>query len=54
MRKIRIPSSPPKYIGLEQSMNINADCFIQDLITIKWNRFQLNPFVDDAWNFNSF
>lgn len=48
---MKIPSSPPNYIRLRQCKNINVVCFIQDLIAINWNRFQLIPFVEDAWNF---
>ncbi len=49
--KIKIPRSPPKYITLRQCKNINFDCFIHDLTTINWDRLELIPFVEDAWNF---
>ena len=49
--KIKIPKSPPKYISIRQSKNINVDSFIQDLIRINWSRFQLIPSVEDAWDF---
>ncbi|XP_044218812.1 uncharacterized protein LOC122989855 isoform X1 [Thunnus albacares] len=47
--KIKIPSLPPKYIRLRQCKNINVDNFIQDIISINWDR--LIPLVDDVWNF---
>ncbi len=49
--KIKIPRSPPKYITLRQCKNINVDSFIQDIISINWDRLELIPFVEDAWNF---
>lgn len=51
--QIKIPAFTPKYIKLRQCKNINVDCFIQDLIAIKWDRFHVIIFVDDAWNFYS-
>lgn len=49
--KIKIPSSPPRFIRVRQCKNINVHCFILDLIAIRWERFQLIPYVDDAWTF---
>lgn len=49
--KIRIPSSSPKYITFRQCKNINVDCFINDLLAINWDTFQLIPFVEGAGNF---
>ena len=36
---------------MRQNKNINVDSFNNDLISINWDRFQLIPSVDDAWNF---
>ena len=52
--KIKIPTSPPKYIRFRQCKNINDENFIRDLIAINWDRFQLIPFVENAWNFFPF
>lgn len=30
---------------------MNSQLFIQDSININWQRVQLIPFVEDAWNF---
>ncbi len=49
--KIKIPRLPPKYITIRQYKNINYDYFIHDLVSINWNRLELIPSVDDAWNF---
>ena len=49
--KIKVPRLPPRYIKVRQLKNMNTDLFIRDLININWNRFQLIPSVDDAWNF---
>lgn len=49
--KIRLPRLPPKIIKVRQFKNMNNDAFIQDLLCINWNRMELIPYVDDAWNF---
>ncbi len=49
--KIRIPSLPPKYIKPRQCKKLNVDSFIQDIVAINWDRFQLIPSVEEAWNF---
>lgn len=49
--KIRLPRLPPKIIKVRQLKNMNNDAFIQDLLCINWNRMDLIPYVDDAWNF---
>lgn len=49
--KIRLPHLPPKIIKVRQFKNMNNDAFIQDLLCINWNRMELIPYVDDAWNF---
>lgn len=46
-----MPHLPPKFIKVRKSNNINSEFFIQDIININWERFQLIPFVEDAWNF---
>lgn len=38
-------------IKFRKSNNINPELFIQDILNINWERFQLIPFVEDAWNF---
>lgn len=47
--EIKIPSSPPKYINNVRILMETV--FFQELITINWNRFQLIPSAQDAWNF---
>ncbi len=49
--KIKSPRLPPKCIKVRQSKNINFDNFIHDLIAINWNRFQIIPYFEDAWNY---
>ena len=49
--KIKLPRLPPKFIKVRQFKNMNNESFICDLIAINWNRFQLIPSVEDAWNF---
>lgn len=49
--KIKLLRLPPKVIRVRQSKYFNTDVFIQDLLDINWNRFNLIPFVEDAWNF---
>ena len=49
--KIKMPHLPPKFIKVRKSININPELFIQDILSINWERFQLIPFVKDAWNF---
>lgn len=49
--KIKNPWSPPKYIEIRQCKKMNIDLFIHDLININLDRFQLIPYVTDAWDF---
>ena len=49
--KIKIPRLPPKYINMRQCRNLNTENFIQDVVAVDWNRFQLIPNVEDAWNY---
>ena len=49
--KIKVPRSPPKFITFRQCKHINEDNFIYDLISINWDRFQLIPYIEEAWNF---
>lgn len=49
--KIKIQSSPYKYITIRQCKNINVDYYIRDLLDIRWDRLQLIPLVEEAWNF---
>lgn len=36
---------------MRQCRNINVD-FTQDVLNINWERFELIPYVEDAWNFS--
>lgn len=49
--KTKIPKSPPKYRTVRQVRNIDVEHFSNDLIAINWDRFQMIPFVEEAWNF---
>lgn len=49
--KIKLPKLPPKLIKIRQYKKMNVDRFIDDLISIKWDRYQLIPNVQDAWDF---
>lgn len=43
--KIKMPHLPPKFIKVRKSNNIHTELFIQDILGINWERFQLIPFV---------
>ncbi len=49
--KIKILKSPPKLIKIRQHKQMNTDLFISNLISINWERHQLIPNVQDAWDF---
>lgn len=49
--KIKLPSVAPKYIKFRQNKHNNKELFINDLVTINSDRFQLIPYVEDAWNY---
>ena len=49
--KIKLPKLPPRLIKIRQHRKLNLDVFINDLIAIKWDRYQLIPDVQDAWDF---
>ncbi len=49
--KIKLTKLPPKLIKIRQYKKWNPDLFINDLININWDRYQLIPFVQDAWDF---
>ncbi len=49
--EIKLPKFPPKLIRIRQYKNINIDQFINDLISINWDRYQLITNVHDAWDF---
>lgn len=51
--KIQIPKSPPTLIKIRQHKKMNVDLFINDIISINWDRYQLIPNVQDAWDFLS-
>jgi len=46
-----MPNLPPKLIRVRKSNNFIPEHFIQDIININWERFQLIPSVEDAWNY---
>lgn len=46
--RLEFPKSPPKLINIRQIKKINIDLFINDVISINWDRFQLIPNVKDA------
>ncbi len=47
---IKLPISPPKLIRIRQHKKLNLDLFTNDLIAINWDRYQLIPNVQDAWD----
>ena len=49
--KIKLPRLPPKFINIRQSKQVNIENFIHDVISIDWDRFQLIPFVEEAWSY---
>ncbi len=49
--KIKIPKLPPKLIKIRQHKKLNVDHFINDVVCINWDSFQLIPNVQDAWDF---
>lgn len=49
--KIKLVKLPPKSIKIRQYKKLNSDLFINDLININWDRYQLIPNVQDAWDF---
>ena len=49
--KIKLPKLPPKLIQIRQDKKINVDSFINDLISVNWDRFQILSNVHDAWTF---
>ena len=49
--KIKIPKAPPKLVKIRQHKKMNIDLFINDLISINWDRYQLIPTAQDAWDF---
>ncbi len=51
--KIKMSTASPRYIKLKQCKKLNVDHFIHDIIAINWDRFQLIPSVQDAWDFFS-
>ncbi len=46
-----MPHLPPKLIKVRKSNNTNPEHFIQDVLNINWERFQLIPPVEDARNY---
>lgn len=49
--KIKPSRLPPKHIRVRQCRKFNYDNYMHDLIAINWDRFQLIPTVEDAWNY---
>lgn len=49
--KIKLPKLPPKLISIRQYKKLNIDQFINDIISINWERYQLIPYVQEAWDF---
>ena len=50
--KIKLTKLPPRLIKVRQYRKLNVDVFINDdLIAINWDRYQLIPDVQDAWDF---
>ncbi|XDV11150.1 hypothetical protein PO909_000166, partial [Leuciscus waleckii] len=49
--KIKLPHLPPKLIRVRKWNNVNTEHFTQDILDINWERFQLIPSVEDAWNY---
>lgn len=48
-----MPTVQPKVIKIRQYNKMKVDHFINDLIAIDWERFQLIPKVQDAWDYLS-
>lgn len=46
-----MPHLPPKIIRVRKWKNVDPEHFIQDIQNINWERFQLIPSVEDAWNY---
>lgn len=49
--KIKVPKLPPRLIKIRQYKKFNLDFFINDLISVNWDRYYLIPNVQDAWDF---
>ena len=49
--KIKLPKLPPKLINIGQYKKINNNHFINDLISVNWDRYQIISNVHDAWDF---
>lgn len=49
--KIKLPKVAPKMTNIRQHKKLNLDLFINDLLAINWDRFQLISDVQDAWDF---
>lgn len=49
--KMKLPKLPPKLISIQQYKKLNVDLFIHDIIAINWDRYQLIPDVQNAWDF---
>lgn len=49
--KIKLPKSPPRLIKIRQYKKLNLNAFVSDMIAINWDRYQLIPNVQDAWDF---
>ena len=49
--KIKFPKLPPKLIKIRQYKKMNVNKFSEDLVAINWDRYQLIPDVQNAWEF---
>ena len=49
--KITLPKSPVRLIKIRQHKKLNPTLFINDILGINWDRYQLIPNVQDAWDF---
>lgn len=49
--KLKLSKLPPRLIKSRQYKKLNLDFFINDFITINWNRYQLKPNVQDTCDF---
>ncbi len=49
--KIKTLKLPPRLIKIRQHKKMNLELFINDLVSINWDRYQLIPNVQDAWDF---
>lgn len=49
--KNKLPNLPPKLIKVRQYKKMNVDQLINYIISINWDRYQLIPNVQDAWDF---